>query len=83
LWIGVPFVAVDALSLTSPHEFDENVLRPSLIALFISQMIVFAVFPTFRARRGKLTALDVVVAAGAFALMAWGLYRAVVHPVST
>jgi hypothetical protein len=83
IWIGVPFVAVDALSLTSPHEFDENVLRPSLIALFISQMIVFAVFPTFRARRGKLTALDVAIAAGAFALMAWGLYRAVFHPVST
>jgi hypothetical protein len=83
VWIGVPFVAFDAVSLTSPHDFDENVLRPSLIALFVSQMIVFAVFPTYRARRGKLTMLDVAIAVGAFALMSWGLYRAVFNPVST
>jgi hypothetical protein len=83
LWIGVPFVAFDALSLTNPHAFDENVLRPSLIALFLSQLIVFAVFPIYRARRGKLTPVDVFIAAGAFALMTWGLYRAFFHPVST
>ena len=47
------------LSLTEPGRFDENVLRPSLIALFLSQMIVFAVFPTYRRRRGRLTAVDV------------------------
>jgi amino acid transporter len=83
LWIGVPFVAFDALSLIDPEAFDENVLRPSLIALFVSQLIVFAVFPTYRARRGKLTPVDVLIAAGAFALMTWGLYRAFFHPVST
>ena len=83
LWIGVPFVAFDALSLIDPERFDKDVLRPSLIALFVSQLIVFAVFPTFRARRGKLTPVDVLIAAGAFALMTWGLYRAFFHPVST
>jgi hypothetical protein len=83
LWIGVPFVAVDALSLLDPEGFDKNVLRPSLIALFLSQLIVFGVFPVFRARRGRLTAVDLVIALGAFALMTWGLYRAVFHPVST
>jgi hypothetical protein len=83
LWIGVPFVAFDALSLIDPEEFDENVLRPSLIALFLSQLIVFGVFPIYRARRGKLTPVDVLIAAGAFALMTWGLYRAFFHPVST
>jgi hypothetical protein len=83
LWIGVPFVAFDALSLTDPHAFDKNVLRPSLIALFLSQLIVFGVFPIYRARRGKLTPVDVLIAAGAFALMTWGLYRAFFHPVST
>jgi hypothetical protein len=79
----VPFVAVDALSLLDPEGFDKNVLRPSLIALFLSQLIVFGVFPVFRARRGRLTAVDLVIALGAFALMTWGLYRAVFHPVST
>lgn len=83
VWIGVPFVAFDALSLLSPEKFDKNVLRPSLVALFLSQLIVFGVFPVYRARRGKLTALDVAIAVGAFALMAWGLYRALAHPVST
>jgi hypothetical protein len=83
LWIGVPFVAFDALSLIDPEAFDKNVLRPSLIALFLSQLIVFGVFPTYRARRGKLTPVDVLIAVGAFALMTWGLYRAFFHPVST
>ena len=82
-WIAVPFVAIDALSIADPESFDENVLRPSLIALFLSQLIVFAVFPIYRRRRGKLTPVDVLLAAGAFALMAWGLYRAISGPVST
>ena len=83
VWIGVPFVAFDALSLIDPVSFDKNVLRPSLVALFLSQLMVFGVFPVYRARRGKLTPFDVLLAAGAFALMMWGLYRAVSHPVST
>jgi len=81
--IGVPFVALDALSLLDPEGFDEKVLRPSLVALFVSQLIVFAVFPLYRARRGKLGAVDVLIAAVAFALMAWGLYRSLWHPIST
>jgi cation transport ATPase len=83
LWIGVPFVAFDALTLTDPEAFDKNVLRPSLVALFLSQLIVFGVFPVYRARRGKLTPVDVLIALGAFVLMAWGLYRALTHPIST
>jgi amino acid transporter len=82
-WIAVPFVAIDALSIAAPESFDRNVLRPSLIALFLSQLIVFAVFPVYRRRRGRLTPLDVLLAAGALALMAWGLYRAIASPVST
>ena len=58
-------------------------LRPSLVALFLSQLVVFAVFPVYRRRRGKLTPVDVLIAAVAFALMAYGLYRAVLEPVST
>ncbi len=82
-WIAVPFVAIDALSIADPESFDENVLRPALIALFLSQLIVFGVFPIYRRRRGRLTPVDVLLAAGAFALMAWGLYRAISAPVST
>ncbi len=83
LWIAGPFVALDLLSLLSPDAFDENVLRPSLIALYLSQLIVFAVYPLYRRRRGRLTALDVLIASVAFAVMAWGLYRGISAPVST
>ncbi|HZP74011.1 MAG TPA: hypothetical protein VFA97_11615 [Gaiellaceae bacterium] len=82
-WIAVPFVALDLLSLLSPDGFDENVLRPSLIALYLSQMIVFAVYPLYRRRRERLTILDVAIASVAFAVMAWGLYRGITAPVST
>jgi amino acid transporter len=82
-WIAVPFVAVDALSIIDPDGFDENVLRPSLIALFVSQLIVFGVFPVYRRRRGTLTPVDLLLAAVAFALMAWGLWRAITGPVAT
>ena len=76
--IAVPFVALDALSLIDPEWFDEHVLRPSLIALYLSQLIVFAVYPLYRRRP-----VDVVLAAIAFALMAWGLWRGITAPVST
>ncbi len=76
--IAVPFVALDALSLINTEWFDENVLRPSLIALYLSQLIVFAVYPLYRRRPS-----DVAIAAIAFAVMAWGLWRAIVAPVST
>jgi hypothetical protein len=77
-WIAVPFVALDALSLIDPEWFDEHVLRPSLIALYLSQLIVFAVYPLYRRRP-----LDVALAALAFALMAWGLWRGITAPVAT
>jgi hypothetical protein len=76
--IAVPFVALDALSLIDPEWFDEHVLRPSLIALYLSQLIVFAVYPLYRRRP-----VDVALAAIAFALMAWGLWRGITAPVAT
>lgn len=76
--IAVPFVALDALSLLDPEWFDEHVLRPSLIALYLSQLIVFAVYPLHRRRP-----VDVALAAVAFALMAWGLWRGITAPVAT
>ena len=76
--IAVPFVAIDALSLIDPEWFDKNLLRPSLIALYLSQLIVFAVYPLHRRRP-----VDVALAAIAIALMAWGLWRGITTPFST
>ena len=82
LWIGVPFVAFDALSLIDPEKFDKNVLRPSLIALFLSQLIVFGVFPVYRARRGGLTAVDVLLAVGRVCIDGLGAVPGVLPPRS-
>lgn len=71
-WIGVPFVAADAISLVNPERFYEKLLQPSLGALFVSQLIVFAAFPRFR--RGFAPAGLAVAAA---ALAGWGLYQLV------
>jgi amino acid transporter len=76
--VAVPFVGLDALSLIDPEWFDEHVLRPSLIALYLSQLIVFAVYPLYRRRP-----VDVALAAIALTLMAWGLWRGITAPVAT
>ena len=48
--ITVPFIAIDALSLIDPEGIYESLLRPSLIALFIAQAVVFLVYPLYRRR---------------------------------
>ena len=68
-WIAVPFLAADAISLVNPEGFYDNLLKPSLGALFVSQLVVFLVFPRFR--RGALALAGAAVASG---LAGWGLY---------
>jgi hypothetical protein len=78
VWIAVPFIAADVLSLINPHAFYDKLLNPSLGALFISQLIVFLVFPLFR--RGLRWLPLVAVASG---LMVWGFYTLVAGSGST
>jgi hypothetical protein len=78
LWLAVPFVAADALSLINPEQFYDKLLKPSLGALFVSQVIVFAVFPFFR---GGLRWLPLVAIASGLA--AWGFYTLVAGSAST
>ncbi len=77
-WIAVPFVAADALSLVDPEGFYTNLLKPSLGALFVSQLIVFAVFPRFRP---SMTAVG--LAAAAAGLAGWGLYTVIAGGAAT
>jgi hypothetical protein len=78
LWIAVPFVAADVISLVNPNEFYDKLLKPSLVALFVSQLIVFVVFPLFK--RGLRWLPLVAVASG---LVAWGLYTVVAGAAAT
>jgi len=78
LWIAGPFVAADALSLIDPEAFYDKLLKPSLGALFVSQLIVFLVFPLFR--RGVRWLPLVAVGSG---LAVWGFYTLVSGSAST
>jgi amino acid transporter len=77
-WIAVPFLALDALSLASPNRFYDDLLKPSLGALFVSQLVVFLVFPRFRRSLPALAAT--AVASG---LAGWGLYTLIWGSAST
>jgi len=77
-WIAVPFVAADAVSLLNPDRFYSDLLKPSLGALFVSQLLVFLVFPRFRR-----SAPAIVAAAVASGLAGWGLYTLFVGGAST
>jgi len=69
VWTALPFIAADAISLINPERFYNDLLKPSLAALYVSQLVVFAAFPRFR--RGGIA---VAAAAVASALAVWGLY---------
>jgi amino acid transporter len=77
-WIAGPFVVADAISLIDPEQFYDKLLKPSLGALFVSQLVVFVVFPLFR--RGVRWLPLVAVASG---LAVWGFYTLVSGSAST
>jgi len=77
-WIAIPFVALDAVSLADPGRFYDDLLKPSLGALFVSQLLVFAAFPRFR--RG-LPAIGAAAVASGIAV--FGLYTLVAGVAST
>jgi len=77
-WIAVPFLAADAISLVNPDRFYSDLLKPSLAALFVSQLVVFLVAPRFRSSVPVLAG-----AAVASGLAAWGLYTLLAGGAST
>ena len=62
--IAVLFVAGDAISLIAPERFYAYALTPSLVALYLSQAIVFLVYPRFRGRPSRLEWIAVAAATG-------------------
>ena len=62
--IGAVLVLAAPFSLIDPHGFYSSLVRPSLISLWVSQLIVFAVYPLF-ARKHRWRALPAWALGGA------------------
>ena len=75
--IGVIMVAVGPVLLINPDQIYDDLITPSLFALWLSQLITFAVYPRFAARHGGRLGPPVALAAGASALAVYGLWTTI------
>lgn len=87
--MAAALVAATALTLVNPIGIYEALLKPSLIALWLAQLIVFAAYPLYRARtepgrgrRGGVT-VAVVLATVASALAVFGLVSVTILPAGS
>ncbi len=69
LVIGAAMMIAAPFSLINPDGFYNTLIKPSLVALWLSQLIVFAVYPRFAKRHGQpmLAAWGLAVVAGGLA----------------
>jgi hypothetical protein len=75
--IGVVMVAAGPVLLINPDRIYDALLTPSLFALWLSQLVTFAVYPRFVARRGGRVLPALVLAAAASALAIYGLWTTI------
>ncbi|MGH8889438.1 MAG: hypothetical protein ACRDV3_06705 [Acidothermaceae bacterium] len=81
--VAVPLIIAGPLSLINPDRFYDDLLKPSLVALWLSQLIVVAVFPRFIRHREGLRIPVVVVTIGAVGIVLFGLYSTIHNQVAT
>ena len=77
--LGAALVLSAPVTLINPDRIYSFLIKPSLVALWLSQLIVFAVYPRFARRQHdrRLPAWALTVAASAFAL--YGLWVTIQH----
>lgn len=80
--LGVALVGVAPFTLFNPDAFYDGLLKPSLVALWLSQLIVFAVYPRFAARHGHRTVPAWVLSLGACAFAVYGIWATLNHASS-
>jgi hypothetical protein len=80
--IAVIVVVAAPLTLIDPSGIYSALIKPSLVALWLSQLIVFAVYPRFARKHGQrlLPAWTLTIVAGALAV--YGVYITIHHPAS-
>jgi hypothetical protein len=72
--IGVIMIASAPVLLINPDRIYDALLTPSLFALWLSQLVTFAVYPAFAARHGGRVLAASALTAGAGALAVYGLW---------
>jgi amino acid transporter len=75
--IGVIMVATAPVLLINPDRIYDTLLTPSLFALWLSQLVTFAVYPRFVARRGGRAVPAWGLAAAASAFVGYGLWTTI------
>jgi amino acid transporter len=79
LAIGAVMVAFAPITLINPDRIYSDLLTPSLVALWASMLIVFAVYPRFAIRRGSRPLPVIVVTLASCALAVYGLWSVIAH----
>jgi hypothetical protein len=79
--VGVVVLASAPLTLAFPDLYD-HLLKPSLVALWSSQLVVFAVYPRFARRHGGSAVLAWCLAIGASAFAVYGMWATLGHDLS-
>ncbi len=74
--IGAVVVLAAPFTLIDPDGFYDTLLKPSLVALWLSQLIVFAVHPLFARKRGQRAWPARLLGLGASAFAIYGLWIA-------
>jgi hypothetical protein len=81
--IGLAMVAASAVVLINPDKIYDDLITPSLAALWLSQLMVFAVYPQFAARRGRRLAPALILAVAGVAFTVYGFVSIIQHsPIS-
>jgi amino acid transporter len=78
--IGAAVVVAAPVTLINPERIYNDLLTPSLVALWLSQLIVFAAYPRFAARQHHRRLPAWVLTAGATAFAVYGLWATIQHP---
>lgn len=80
--IGIIIVAAAPISLINPDVFYDSLLKVSLVALWLSQFMVFAVYPFFIRKFGGRVWLAWILAAVSCALAVYGVWASL-HQASS
>jgi amino acid transporter len=81
--VALGLVAASAASLVDAQHVYDALLRPSLVALWLAQLVVVAAYPRFAVKKRPLRAGDWLLTGAGAALMVYGLYSAAIGSVAT